>query len=177
MLPDPLHPLIVHFPIALVVLLPLFALGALWLIRRGGAPRKIWALPVAVAALLAVSSWVAVETGEQQEDRVEQVVGDAPMHAHKEAAETFLLLSGALLVLAAVGLAPGKFGGAVRIAATVGAVALIGAGVQVGKSGGDLVYRHGAASAYTDGARVTASGEELPETVRRDRDVDHSRSE
>jgi hypothetical protein len=37
MLPDPLHPIVVHFPVVLVVLLPVFALGALLVIRRGGA--------------------------------------------------------------------------------------------------------------------------------------------
>lgn len=173
MLPDPLHPLVVHFPIVLVVLLPLFAVGALLLIRRGTAPRKAWALPVAMAAALSLSAWVAVQTGEQQEDRVERIVGDAPMHTHEESAERFLFLSGAMLVLAAVGLAPGRLGGALRVAATVGAVALVGAGVQVGRSGGDLVYRHGAASAYTDQNRVTAidAGEDGRDT----RGGDHDR--
>jgi uncharacterized membrane protein len=33
-LPTPLHPLIVHLPIAMTVLLPLFGLGALIAIRR-----------------------------------------------------------------------------------------------------------------------------------------------
>ena len=31
-LPSPLHPLMVHVPIALTVLVPLFAIGALWVI-------------------------------------------------------------------------------------------------------------------------------------------------
>jgi uncharacterized membrane protein len=39
MLPDPLHPIVVHFPIVLVVLLPAFAIGALLVIRRGGGGR------------------------------------------------------------------------------------------------------------------------------------------
>lgn len=156
MLPEPLHPLIVHFPIVLVVLLPLFAVGALLLIRRGSAPRKAWALPIVMAAALSLSAWVAVQTGEQQEDRVENIVGDAPMHSHEEAAERFLFLSGALLLLSVAGLAPGRVGNAVRVVSTIGAVALVGAGVQVGKSGGDLVYRHGAASAYTTPASMTA---------------------
>lgn len=176
MLPDPLHPLVVHFPIVLVMLLPLFAVGALVLIRRGTAPRKAWALPLVLAGALSLSAWVAVQTGEQQEDRVERIVGDAPMHSHEESAEQFLLFSGMVLLLAAAGMAPGKLGAALRVTATVGAVALVGAGVQVGKSGGDLVYRHGAASAYTttspvgsvDGVRVDR--EDRKNRDREDRD-------
>lgn len=157
MLPDPLHPLIVHFPIVFVVLLPVVAVGALIVIRRGAAPRKVWALPVAMAAALALSAWVAVQTGEQQEDRVEAIVGDAPMHSHEESAERFLLLSGVMVVLAMAGMAPGRLGSAVRVGATVAAIGLVGAGMQVGKTGGDLVYRHGAASAYTSPKQLTTA--------------------
>lgn len=171
MLPDPLHPMIVHFPIVLVILLPLAAIGALWLIRRGTSVRKAWVLPVGLATALAVSSWVAVETGEQQEDRVERVVGERPLHSHEEAAELFLLLSGGMVVLAVIGLAPGKFGRTARATATVGALALIWAGVQVGRTGGDLVYRYGAGSAYGPSATAGLSGE-VARQGRTDRDDD-----
>ena len=148
MLPNPLHPAIVHFPIVLAVLLPLFAIGALVAIQRGARPMRAWSLPLAVGAALTLSSWLAVETGEDQDERVEQVVGDAPLETHEEAAELFLTLSGALLLLSATGLVRGVVGRAGRITATVGAIALVAAAVQVGHSGGELVYRHGAASAY-----------------------------
>lgn len=147
----PLHPLVVHFPIVLSVLLPISALVALWAIRRGTTPRWAWSLPLAVAVALTVSAYVAIETGENEEDRVEQVVGDDPIHGHEEAAERFLVLSGVLLLVAGLGLAPRTVGEAARIVTVVGAVVLMGAGAQVGHSGGELVYRHGAASAYVDG--------------------------
>ena len=156
----PLHPLVVHFPIVLSVLLPISALVALWAIRKGTRPRWAWALPVAVAAALTVSAYVATETGEREEDRVERVVAERAIHGHEEAAERFLVLSGVLVLVAAVGLAPRTIGQAARLLTAVGAVGLLAAGVQVGHSGGELVYRHGAASAYTDGAdgaRVSAS--------------------
>lgn len=51
MLPNPLHPAVVHFPIVLAVLLPLFVIGALWAIRRGAAPLRAWSLPLAMAGL------------------------------------------------------------------------------------------------------------------------------
>src|SRR5512134_3400045 len=52
MLPDPLHPAVVHFPIVLMILLPLAAAGALWAIRRGVGPAKAWTIPLAAAAAL-----------------------------------------------------------------------------------------------------------------------------
>lgn len=151
MLPEPLHPAVVHFPIVLAVLLPIFGAGALWAIRRGAPPTRAWALPVALAAALTLSAYVALETGESQEDRVESVVGEQALHAHEEAAERFLALSGILVVLTAAGLLKGKAGTAARVVGTVGAAALVVAAVQVGDAGGKLVYQHGAASAYING--------------------------
>ena len=146
----PLHPLVVHFPIVLSILLPISALVALWAIRKGTTPRWAWALPVAVAAALTVSAYVATETGEREEDRVERVVPERAIHGHEEAAERFLVLSGVLLLVAGVGLMPRMVGEAARLVTAVGALGLLAAGVQVGHSGGELVYRHGAASAYTN---------------------------
>lgn len=145
----PLHPLVVHFPIVLVVLLPIVAVVALWAIRKGAAPRRAWLAPLAVGIALTVSAFVAVRTGSAQEDRVERVVPEQAIDTHEEAAERFLVLSGVLVLVAATGLARGTIGQAGRLLTTVGALGLVAAGVQVGHSGGQLVYRDGAASAYT----------------------------
>jgi hypothetical protein len=101
-----------------------------------------------IAATLTLSAWVAVQTGEGEGERVEKVVAEAPLETHEEAAELFLTLSGVLLVVTATGLVRGVVGRAGRVTATVGAVALVALAAQVGHSGGELVYRHGAASAY-----------------------------
>lgn len=146
----PLHPLVVHFPVVLAVLLPISIVVALLVIRKGATSRRVWSVPVAVAAALAFSAWVATETGESQEDRVERAVAEGALHGHEEAAERFLVLSGLLAVVAVAGLAGGTVGRAARIATAVGAVGVLGAGVQVGHSGGLLVYREGAASAYAN---------------------------
>jgi len=155
-LPDPLHPALVHFPIVLVVLLPLAAGAALWAIRRGVQATRAWLVPVGFGLALSLSSWVAVETGEREEEKVEEVVAESTIDAHADAAERFLALSVALTALLSVGLVANRWGAAARIASVVAAVGLIGAGYQVGHSGGALVYHHGAASAYLDGnpARV-----------------------
>lgn len=160
---NPLHPAVVHFPVVLAFLLPLFALGALWTIRRGTTPRRAWAVPVALSAALALSAWVAVQTGVAQEERVEKIVSGQPLDAHEDAAELFLTLSGALLLITAAGLVGGVVGRSARVLATGGATALVIMAINVGHSGGELVYRYGAASAYiearTPNAVKPASGE------------------
>lgn len=156
----PLHPLVVHFPIVLAVLLPVFALAALWTIGKGATPRRAWLLPLAAAAALAASAFVATQTGEGEEDRVERVVGDRALHGHEEAAERFLVLSGVLMLVAAGGLATGTVGRAARLVTTGGAIALVILAVQVGHSGGELVYRHGAARAYVEPAGVPTPADE-----------------
>jgi len=56
--------------------------------------------------------------------------------------------------------------------ATVAAFGLLAAGIQVGHSGGDLVYEHGAASAYVDGPGDGASDEAREEPERPGQDHD-----
>ncbi len=164
MLPDPLHPAIIHFPIVLAVLLPIFAVGALIAIHRGMPAMKAWALPVALAAALAGSAWLALETGENEEDRVEAIVGEAALHDHEEAGERFLLLSAIVLLVAAGGLYHGTAGAAARYVATLGTFVGLYAGVQVGELGGELVYVHNAASAYVSEGAALPQGAAVPGT-------------
>lgn len=158
MLPEPLHPAVVHFPIVLTFLLPVAVLAALWRLRKGALPARAWGLVVAAAAALAASAWVAVETGEADEDAVERVVAEAPLGRHEEAAERFLLLSGGIVALAGLGLLRGTVGATARLATLAGALGLVVAGTQVGHSGGELVYRHGAAAAHVAGGGGQAPG-------------------
>ena len=160
MLGLPLHPIVVHFPIVLSVLLPVAVVVALWAIRRGAAPRRAWSAPLAAAAALTLSAFVATRTGESEEDRVERVVAESAIEEHEEAGELFLMLSGVLLVVATAGLLPRTVGQAARVVTAAGALGLVAAGVVVGHSGGALVYREGAAAAYTNaaGAATGAAG-------------------
>jgi uncharacterized membrane protein len=161
-LPDPIHPAIVHLPVALAILLPLMIGGAFLLARRGTPIRTLWTGVVAAAALLAGSAWLAVETGEGDEERVEQVVSEGALETHEERANLFLALAAGTLIMTLAGLAKDRIGRIGRVAATVGAVALLPAGYMVGHSGGQLVYRDGAAQAYTpvygEGRTATEDG-------------------
>jgi hypothetical protein len=156
-IPDPLHPAVVHLPIALALLIPLLALLTLWVIATGFLPPRAWSLLVVLQALLVGSAWLALETGEEQEDRVEQVVAEQHIDEHEEAAERFIATAGAGLALIALGLFPGRAGKVGRIAGLAATLVVLAAGVAVGHSGGALVYQHGAASAYV-GAGSGAGG-------------------
>lgn len=152
MMPDPLHPAVVHLPIALAILVPGFALLALLAIQRGWLPARSWALIPVLQVLLLGSGWLALETGQQQEERVERVVAERHIDAHEEAAERFLWVAGLGLVISAAGLLPGRRGSLGRAAGTVAAFAVLAAGIYVGHSGGELVYKHGAAASYASPA-------------------------
>lgn len=156
LIPNPLHPAVVHLPVALAVLLPVFTLAALWLIRRGAPARATWSMLVGVLGVTVVSSFVAKQTGEQQEDRVEQVVPEQAIHGHEEGAELFIVVTAGVFALGLAGLVNGRTGRAARVATAIGTLGILGAGWNVGHSGGMLVYRDGAASAYAGAASPTA---------------------
>jgi len=151
MLPDPLHPAIVHLPMALAVLLPLLTLCGLFSIHKAVLPRRAWGVIILLGFVLVLSSWVALETGEEQEERVERVVAEQVIEDHEEAAETFMVVGVILLLSSMLGMLDGKIGIAGRGASVLLAFVLLAAGLEVGHRGGALVYEHGAALAYSGG--------------------------
>ena len=151
LLPSPLHPLVVHFPVVLASFLPFLALLAMIAIMRGVAPRTAWGLVTVAAALLFVGSFVAVWSGEREEEAVEKVIDHDLIEEHEEGGERMRLLAGIAVVVFAIGMGGGGFG---RIARPVGflvSVAILIQAIQTGHNGAELVYKHGAASAYVEG--------------------------
>ncbi len=158
-LPTPLHPAVVHLPMALAVLLPVFAVGGLIAVQRGAPALRAWGIVLSLFAAVSLSAWVSMETGEDEEEKVERVVPETALETHEEAAEQFLWLSLGVLTVAAAGVLNGRAGSAARLIATVGSLATLAMGYRVGHSGGALVYTHGAARAY---APQPSSGSVLP---------------
>lgn len=156
----PLHPILVHFPLALATLLPLAALAVLiagFRSSAGATSRKYWAVIVVLHAILAGSSFLALKAGERDEERVEKVLAsEAPLETHEEAGELFLQAVAIALVISALGLAPGKLALGGRIAGVAATLVVLVLGIQVGHSGGQLVYKHGAAAAFTTGGAPQA---------------------
>ncbi len=155
----PLHPVVVHLPIALAVLMPIVSAGILIAWSRGALQRRTWVLAIVLQGLLVGSGIAALRSGEAEEDRVEQTVPEAAIEAHEEAAEGFVI--GAAVVLAlALGAGLIRRDSAARAVATlaaVGTLGVVGLGYRTGKAGGELVYRHGAAAAYTASAAPGAA--------------------
>ncbi len=152
MLPDPLHPAIVHIPMALAILLPLLALCAAVAIQTRLLPARAWSGIVLMGLVLVLTSWIALETGEHEEERVERVVAEEAIEEHEEAAESFMVLGAVLFFVSIGGLIDGKAGQIARPVSVLLALGLLASGLQVGHRGGALVYEYGAAQAYMDGA-------------------------
>lgn len=148
MIPDPLHPAMVHFPIALASLVPMFAILAALAIRAGWIPTRAWLAVVLMQAILAGSAWVAHETGENEEEKVEKVVEERYIEEHEEAADLLLWSAAITFAISLVGVAGGTVGTVGRAVSILAMFVVAGASVPAGKLGGELVYHHGAASAY-----------------------------
>lgn len=147
----PLHPKLVHLPIALAALMPIMSLGLLLLWIRGILPRRTWFIALTLQAMLVGSAYLALRTGEADEERVEMVVPEAALEAHEEAAEVFMGGAVVALALFAAAAAVRRERGARVLAggAVVASLVVLALGYRVGEAGGALVYRHGAAAAFT----------------------------
>lgn len=150
----PLHPLAVHFPIVFAFLLPAAIAGVI-AVKGLSESRSAWVCVVALAAALTFSSFVSVKLGEMEEDRVEKVVGERAIEEHEERAEAFAWLTMATLII--VSTLTYKRNRALKAAAVVASVVTLVFAIQVGHSGGELVYKHNAARAYADGG-IAAGG-------------------
>jgi hypothetical protein len=145
------HPKVVHLPVALAVLMPLVAGGLAVAWWRGWLAKRAWVVAVVLQAILVASGFVAMRTGEAEEERVEGVVAERFIEAHEEAAEVFVWAGVAVLALT---LGAGvvrreRLARGLAVGATIGTLVVLGLGYRVGEAGGSLVYEHGAASAYT----------------------------
>lgn len=159
----PLHPIAVHFPIVLGILLPIAALTIALLIYKRLLPGLAWVLVIALSFGYVASAKFAEEMGERDEHMVEKVVSEQALEAHEEAGEFVPIAAGILFVLSLVpllnrGRVPMMF------AYTAIATAAILPLVQAGHTGGKLVYQHGAAQAHVKkmannaGKQAAASG-------------------
>ncbi|MBI5851125.1 MAG: hypothetical protein HZB39_08870 [Planctomycetes bacterium] len=146
----PLHPQLVHLPLALAVLMPLIAGGAWFAIARGWFRQRGWSLVVAGQAMLFASGFLAMRSGEADEERVEDVVPHAALESHEEAAEPFVWAGGIVLLLsvAPLVLRNARAARTAALACGAGTLVVLGLAWRAGHSGGELVWRHGAAAAY-----------------------------
>lgn len=147
----PLHPLVVHFPLVLAVLLPIVLLALVVASKRGMTRDSIWWVGVVTAAILVVSAVVALKTGERDEEAVERVVAEQYLERHEERADLFLWIAVGTLVLTFVTatLRSRRAHSVLAAASIISSLAAAGSAVAVGHSGGSLVYEHNAGVAHS----------------------------
>ncbi|MBL8111635.1 MAG: hypothetical protein JNK60_02040 [Acidobacteria bacterium] len=178
---DAMHPLIVHFPVALLLVVPLFLVlgGALELREaRRGRPYLMAALVLLV--LGTVATFVAIETGEAAGKVTERSAAlSAVLERHESLAETtrtvFTVLS---VTLAAILLVPRAFRRELPRAATVGLLAVFtlsyGAGAvllaNTAHNGGRLVHEMGSSPAMASAATAQMPGVSAPDKDQEDSD-------
>lgn len=174
-MPDPLHPALVHLPLGLALVMPLVAAGVALAVARRWCPPRAWIAVVALQALLVAGGVAALVTGERDGERVERIAGEAPVETHEERAEAFLVSAVVALATAAAALVAPRFaGGLMGFSLTFMLVAAV-QGVRAGKAGGELVYRHGAARAFSAGAEGAPPPAEDPGRGRERRGRDRER--
>ncbi|MBT5027202.1 MAG: hypothetical protein HOH38_11195 [Nitrospinaceae bacterium] len=173
----PLHPVVVHFPIVLGTLLPVLAFILWATIKKGYLQQRVWVLVAIMALAYGATSLIAMELGEKDEDKVEEIVSERVIEEHEEAAEMIPWVAGTLFLVSFAGLIK-KNSHSLRLGlAALSLVALIPL-VDAGHTGGELVYQYGAATAHMPAdqqARVYSSGK-LPikqNDSDKDSDIDH----
>lgn len=146
----PFHPIVVHFPIVLSFLVPLLALVFALLIKRGRMMRSAWIIIIGLQLLTVGSGYLALETGENDEETVEKVVNKSYIQEHEKYAEIFVGITVVATVLGVVAFFLQTHLQFYSQLATVG-VLLAAAfySYETGHHGGELVYVHGAARAYS----------------------------
>jgi uncharacterized membrane protein len=145
----PLHPSIVHLPIVLTFIMPVLIVLFAWMIKNNKMTPKGWLIVVGLQLAVVISGYVSLETGETEEHAVEKVVSKDYIHEHEEAAEIFVGSTVLALVLSvAVFFIRKEFQFPIKL--SIAAIGLISCylAYRTGVLGGELVYKHGAASAY-----------------------------
>ena len=178
---DAAHPLVVHFPIALLFVTPVFVVAGL-LLRDRGRPFLLSAL--ALLVLGTAGAFVAVATGEAGEGAAEAVpAAEATLERHEELAEQARNAFAVLTVLYAIVLfGPAAFKRTPRRAATAVALsvflaldaAALALLANAAHYGGQLVHAQGVRATVAANAPVAGapSGAEASRDAHDDDDDD-----
>ena len=143
----PLHPALVHLPVALAFILPPLAILISVMLLRGVWPRSVWGVVLGLQILTFGGALLAERTGEQDEEKVEEVVPENAIHQHEELAERFTTFAGVMAGLTLLGLLlPERFARYTWVPAST--LLFVGTwfAYEVGHAGGTLVYRYNAGS-------------------------------
>jgi len=160
----PFHPSVVHLPIVISFILPILILIFSLMIKKNAMGAKAWLVIVGLQFFTTGTGYLALETGEVEEDVVERIVAKKLIGEHEEAAELFV---GSTVIALVLGISAffirREFQFKIQMALVL--ISFISAylAFRAGKLGGELVYKHGAAQAYiTESTKVNGEQEILP---------------
>lgn len=145
----PWHPFIVHFPLALSFLLPLGVILVTTLIKKNLLPGRAWIGMILVQMIITGTGYLALETGEDDEKLVKEVVEKLYIQEHEIAAEKYV---GVTVLTLSLSVAVYFLSPSLQFPLRIGILllSLLAAffAYETGRKGAALVYVHGAPDAY-----------------------------
>lgn len=145
----PLHPIVVHFPIALAFLLPLLTLLIWFGVKKEAVRPRMWISVIALNGALFGFAWLAEYTGEMDEHKVEKIVGEEIMEDHEDWGKSVLWVSGIVFALSFAPLIAHRSEGA-RVIYLLGTLGTLLPVSFAAHSGGIMIYKHNAAQAHLE---------------------------
>ena len=154
----PFHPLYAHVTLGLVFLLPLLTTGILWGVRKKYFSPSTWIIVLFLLCLLLGAGGLSMTSGE--EEVLKNVLPLETIEFHKDKAYLFVFMCFVLFVLGIVGAfyKEGQKKFRIQVAIVLGSFLIMAWAVTVGHSGGELVYKYGAAEYYTSKQKIKSGG-------------------
>ncbi len=157
----PLHPALVHLPLAFVFFGPLLGVAMLRAGLKGGEDsenrrRGLWRYVVIRIFVQSLAVYATMVTGERDSDVVIAHFEESEppiatlVGSHEDAATWLLLVSLGSLLLSFMALKPGPQSRTLSLATIAVQTLALACAVYTAKLGGELVYRHGAAEAHLE---------------------------
>lgn len=143
----PLHPMMVHLPIGLSILMPFIFGIIIFFVRKKKVNSNTFIAAVIFQSVLTVAAFAAVQSGRIEEHRMKETgwVSHDLVEAHEHAGKRVFIVMIVTLVVSAAAIATTKFQFPLQIGAFVLSIVVAGMITIAGHLGGELVYIHGAA--------------------------------
>lgn len=145
----PLHPFLAHIPLILALFMPFVLWSLIILIAKKKISSQGWWSAVVIQLMIVIFAYIALSSGEGEEDLVAQFVPKRFIGKHENMAEVFSGLSVILLgVMIVINFVQEKLAKKLRILAAVFSLIPLGVGLYTGRLGGEIAYAYGGAEAY-----------------------------